>query len=128
MQIEKLKMLIKQAFIKIKTATVKDFRKTLSLEILKKFFLLILAIYLKINIRILHLFINSFLSYLVYIFLVAYSLYGVKGSDCNNTHVVSIFITSYFVITSVKLYVLCKVPVTRKFLDDLLTKEYIIKY
>ena len=128
MILQKLKNLIKQILIQIKSIRIIHFKKTLSLQIFKKFILFIIAIYFKFQIRLVYLFMTSSSFYLLYIYLVAYGLYGGSISGYNNTHLVAFCIVFYLIGTIIELYILCKIPMTRKFLDNLLTKQYIIKY
>lgn len=96
---------------------------------LKNTSLKILKIYFKFTIRLVHFFTENTLAYLLYIFLIAYGCYG--GRDTNvyePSHFIAFFIVLYLWGSAFELYVLCKIPKTRRFLDNLVTKEYVTKY
>ena len=64
-----------------------------------------------------------------YIFLVFYSLYGGTGDGGHTTsHKIAYYIVIYLMGGSLDLYILCKIRITRTWLENLLGKDYIINY
>ena len=98
--------------------------------LLKNCFLFLIRIYFKFNILLLHLFSENHFLYLVYMFLVVYGLYDCKSHDveCTLSHDIAFIIVLYFLAASAWIYMICNIPLTRKYLDNLVGKDYVIKY
>jgi len=84
---------------------------------------------LKFNIRLLHFFGKTKIGYSFYLFAVLYGLFGCSNSEnCHDSHIFATFFVLYIISTAIEIWFLVKIPFTRKILDELLTKEYILKY
>ena len=94
----------------------------------KKSMLFIMSTYFKYNIRLLKFITENPLGYLIYIFLVAYGLYGGKSPDFETGKIIAVFIASYFLNTGIVFYILSRISFITQFLENLLTKEFIYNY
>ena len=85
--------------------------------------------YLKFNIRLTHFFIETKIGYSFFLFSTLYGLFGCSSAEtCHVTHALATLLVLYIMSTVAELWFLVKIPFTRKILDQLLTKEYILKY
>ena len=94
----------------------------------KKSILFIMSTYFKYHIRLLKFITENPLGYLIYIFLVAYGLYGGKSPDFETGKIIAVFIASYFLNTGIVFYILSRISFITQFLENLLTKEFIYNY
>ena len=126
MIIENCKNFLKNSALLVKKIVFYDLKLFFYI---KKCCSFIFKLYFKVNIRLLHFITENMFGYLVYLFVMVYGTYGGRDTGVYETsHYISLFITMYLLGQAVELYVLCKIPFTRKLLDNLLTKEYILKY
>ena len=96
---------------------------------LRIFFLFVIKIYLKFHIRLSDLITENTFGYLVYLFVTIYAFYGGKSNGCYKiSHFIAFCCILYLGITILQIFILCEIKCTRKFLDNLLTEKYTIKY
>lgn len=129
---------INDCILFIKAITLNDFKNILnnflvfikeSYFFIKKCYLVLCKWYLKAHIRTLYFITEKTLPYCLYLFIMFYCLYGGRDTGVFKTsHYVSLFFVMYIIGSSFQIYLLCKIPLTRRFLDNLLTKEYVFKY
>ena len=87
------------------------------------------TLYLKVNIRLIHFFIETKIGFSLFLFLMIYGLFGCTNSEnCKLSHALALYFILYLMSTIVEFWFLVKIPFTRKILDELLTKAYIVKY
>ena len=115
--------------VKLLKKVITSFKSYNIFLLLKNCSLFVLKIYFKFNIRLLHLFTENRFFYLIYTFLVLYGFYGCKGKvECSISHHIAFLVVIYFIITSIFMLLICKIPRTRHFLDFLVGEAYVIKY
>ena len=98
--------------------------------IIKPFMRFTVIFYLKFNIILIHFFIETKIGYSLYFFCLLYGLFGcsdTQDSSCHVSNVLATLLVLYIMSTIVELWFLVKIPFTRKMLDNLLTKEYVLK-
>ena len=98
--------------------------------IIKPFMRFTVIFYLKFNIRLIRFFIETKIGYSLYFFCLLYGLFGcsdTQDSSCHVSNVLATLLVLYIMSTIVELWFLVKIPFTRKMLDNLLTKEYVLK-
>ena len=131
MILKNLRTYFKKIFIQFKDAPFHNMEVNLSnfILIIKKGFLLLAKIYFKAHIRLLHFLTENTFAYLIYIFLAAYGSYGGKDTGVYElSHYIATFFVLYCFGTGLFLFLVCKLKVPRQILENLVTKEYIIKY
>ena len=97
--------------------------------VIKKVLLFIMTWFFKFEIKLLHIVFDNTICYLFYTFLVCYSFYGLdENMERTFTHHLASLIITYLIFSSIFIYLTCKIPFTRKFLDNLITPEYVVKH
>jgi hypothetical protein len=86
------------------------------------------TIYLKCHIRLVHFFIKTKIGFLFYVFCVLYGFFGHDETIAPLSNFIAAVFALYILESSIELWILVKIPVSREFLEKLLTREYIIKY
>ena len=95
--------------------------------LLIKYGKLLITYYLKCLLFVLNFIVRNTLVYLIYILLVIYSFFScLVGIDCNSIHPIILMLVSHLQLSSVELYFLCKVPITRNWLIKLLGDKYFL--
>ncbi len=87
-----------------------------------------LKIFFKLHIRFAHFFIETTIGITFYTFCVLYGLFGCDGTNCQASNTFAGLFALYTFGTIIVLWFLLKFPLSRPFLEELLTKDYIIKY
>ena len=125
--LKNIKIFFKKSLATLLVVDFYDISKKICL-FFKRCFLFGVKQYLKFNIILIYIFSEYSVFYLFYLFLVMYGSYGGRETGFETSHYTGFFITSYLLGTSIEIFLICKIASTRKFLDNLLGKEYIISY
>ncbi len=97
-------------------------------KLIKFLFKSLLKIYFKFNTRLVHFFVGTKIGFAFYVLCIVYHFYS--HNDINNTILANFNTFLFYLIinTSVGLWFLLKIPFSRRFLEGLLTKKYLIRY
>lgn len=99
-------------------------------DYLKKSVLFLLKMFLKAHIRLLHFITTNTIPFIFLVLIMFNGLYGVSriGFAFSKMQYVCFFIASYIFITSSCFYILVNNNSSKKFLEKLLTKQYLEEY
>ena len=98
-------------------------------NLLTKYFILLLSTFTKLQIQLLNCVEKKNLVYFGYIILMIYSFFGCLGyGTCNFYHAVGFFIVSYIMGTSIEIYFLSQIPITRRLLIKLIGENFFIAF
>lgn len=100
-----------------------------TLLVIIKYSLCGLQKFVKFHIKLLYIISENRIFYLIYIFLVMYSFFGYQSDmECTSSHYVSLSIVLYLINASLEIFLICKISITRNWLNTLVGKEYTVKY
>jgi len=95
---------------------------------IKLFIKFYVTLYFKLTIRLVHFFSKTYVGYSIYIFCFFYGFFGCHGTTCGLSHSLAGYFTFLMISLAFEIWILVKIPATRKFLDQLVGADYIIKY
>ena len=97
-------------------------------QLIKFIFEYCLKVYFKFHIRLVHFFIETKVGFLFYVFCVFYGFFGHNQTPVPASNFFAALFALYILESSIELWILVKIPFSRKFLEKLLTRQYIIRY
>ncbi len=96
--------------------------------IILSYLTLTFKLYLKLHIPLIYFLIETKFGYSFYFFLILYGFFSCNGINCHAANTFAAFFVLYIIQSAFELLMLFKIPFTRKILEDLLTKKYILSY
>lgn len=87
-----------------------------------------LKMYLKLHIILIYFFIETKIGYSFYLFFVLYGFFGFDETNYHESHDFASLFVLYIIKTTIELWLLFTIPFTKKYLDQLLTEKYIVRY
>ncbi len=85
-------------------------------------------IYFSIDIKLIYFFSDTLPGYLFYLFCIFYGFFGCTGENCTITHSLAAIFVVIMIGLVIQTYILVKIPFTRKYLENLVGKDYLEKY
>ena len=86
-----------------------------------------LKYYLRSQLVVLNKIVNNNWLYFIFITLLIYGSFSCLGNHvCNSTHVVSWVIVSYLQATSIEIFIICRTPILRKWIIQVVGREYFV--
>lgn len=95
---------------------------------LKSFIKFYVTLYFKLHIRSVHFFSRTYLGFGFYLFCFFYGFFGCHGTNCNLSNFLAGYFALLMISLSAEIFFLVKVPITRKWIGQLVGEDYIIKY
>lgn len=97
--------------------------------ILKNNLVFVLGEFTKLKMKLVHLITENSFLYFLYIFLVLYSVFRWREiGECTLSDKITFFIVIYLMGSSLEIYIISKMPITKKFLILLVGKKFAITY
>jgi hypothetical protein len=81
-----------------------------------------------IDLKLIYFFSDTLVGYIFYIFCTFYGFFGCTGDNCRITHSLAAIFVVFMIGLVIQTYVLVKIPFTRHYLENLVSKDFIEKY
>lgn len=81
-----------------------------------------------IDVRLIYFFSDTLIGYVFYIFCIFYGFFGCQSENCKPTHLLAMLFALFMVGLMVQTYILLKIPYTRDYFENLVSKQYIEHY
>ncbi len=86
------------------------------------------TLYFELHIRLVHFFSKTMIGYSFYIFCFFYGFFGCHGTTCGSSNLLASYFAVIMISLSSEIWFIVKIPITRKWLAQLVGEDYIIKY
>lgn len=91
------------------------------------YMILLFGYYLRFQIVFLNKIVNNYWLFFIYIILLIHAFFGCIGSEvCASANVMSWFLVTYLQVTSIEIFVLCKVSISRKWVIQVVGSDYFL--
>ena len=94
----------------------------------KPFIKFTVTLYFKLHIRLVHFFSKTYIGFGFYLFCFFYGFFGCHGTTCQLSNFLAGYFALLMISLSAEIWILVKIPITRKWLAQLVGEDYILKY
>jgi hypothetical protein len=89
---------------------------------------LYIKFFFKLDLKLVFFFSDTLIGYVFYIFCIFYGFFGCQSENCKPTHLLAMLFALFMVGLMVQTYILLKIPYTRDYFENLVSKQYIEHY